>query len=148
MVNSGLLFLTHLCMQEIFTLSTYVNFSTQVWLFFCLPFLDPRTWGYKGLEKWTLQQASFRLCLEASPNQVVVAVQSLSLVWLFASLTPWTAARQASLSFTISQSKAERNKQRSGFQLLRADSPDSLSPRLSIYKMGKRCLLKIAAMIS
>ena len=31
---------------------------------------------------------------------VVVVVQSLSGVWLFA--TPWTAARQASLSFTIS----------------------------------------------
>ena len=30
------------------------------------------------------------------------SVQSLSLVWLFA--TPWTAARQASLSFTNSQS--------------------------------------------
>ena len=30
------------------------------------------------------------------------SVQSLSHVWLFA--TPWTAARQASLSFTISQS--------------------------------------------
>ena len=36
----------------------------------------------------------FRICLSS--------VQSLSRVWLFA--TPWTAARQASLSFTISQS--------------------------------------------
>ena len=33
---------------------------------------------------------------------VVVVVQSLSRVWLFA--TPWTAAHQASLSFTISWS--------------------------------------------
>ena len=33
---------------------------------------------------------------------VVVVVQSVSRVRLFA--TPWTAARQASLSFTISQS--------------------------------------------
>ena len=32
---------------------------------------------------------------------VVVTVQSLSCVWLF--VTPWTAAYQASLSFTISQ---------------------------------------------
>ena len=32
----------------------------------------------------------------------MVAVQSLSRVWLF--MTPWTAAYQASLSFTISQS--------------------------------------------
>ena len=33
---------------------------------------------------------------------IVVVVQSLSCVWLFA--TPWTAACQASLSFTISRS--------------------------------------------
>ena len=32
---------------------------------------------------------------------LIVAVQSLSRVWLF--VTPWTAAHQASLSFTISQ---------------------------------------------
>ena len=37
-----------------------------------------------------------------APNAGVVVVQSLSHVRLFA--TPWTAARQASLSFTISQS--------------------------------------------
>ena len=37
-----------------------------------------------------------------SPKIVVVVVQSLSCVWLFS--TPWTAAHQASLSFTISQS--------------------------------------------
>ena len=35
------------------------------------------------------------------PQPVVAIVQSLSCVWLFA--TPWTAARQAPLSFTISQ---------------------------------------------
>ena len=34
----------------------------------------------------------------------IVIVQSLSCFWLF--MTPWTAARQASLSFTISQSKS------------------------------------------
>ena len=33
---------------------------------------------------------------------VVVVIQSLSRVWIFE--TPWTATRQASLSFTISQS--------------------------------------------
>ena len=32
----------------------------------------------------------------------IIVVQSLSCIWLFA--TPWTAAHQASLSFTISQS--------------------------------------------
>ena len=41
-----------------------------------------------------------RISLHA-PNAGVVAVQSLSHVRLFA--TPWTAARQASLSFTISR---------------------------------------------
>ena len=35
-------------------------------------------------------------------KEVVVAVQSLSCVWLF--VTPWTAASQASLSFTFSLS--------------------------------------------
>ena len=44
----------------------------------------------------------------------VVLVQSLSCVQLFA--TPWTAARQASLSFTISQS------------LLKLTSSDSVRP--------------------
>ena len=40
--------------------------------------------------------------LKAFDQLVVVVVQSLSCVWLFA--TPWTAAHQASLSFTISRS--------------------------------------------
>ena len=35
-------------------------------------------------------------------NSILLLVQSLSRVWLF--VTPWTAACQASLSFTISQS--------------------------------------------
>ena len=39
---------------------------------------------------------------KVTPRNVVVALQSLSHVRLF--LTPWTAARQASLSFTIFQS--------------------------------------------
>ena len=37
-----------------------------------------------------------------SPINKFVVIQSLSCVWLF--VTPWTAAHQASLSFTISQS--------------------------------------------
>ena len=43
-------------------------------------------------------------CLEASmcSISVVIIVHSLSRVWLLE--TPWTAVRQASLSFTISQS--------------------------------------------
>ena len=39
---------------------------------------------------------------QSQPSNHVLVVQSLSRVWLFA--TPWTAARRASLSFTISQS--------------------------------------------
>ena len=44
----------------------------------------------------------FNLFRKSSYNFVVVVVQSLSHVWLF--VTPWTAAHQAPLSFTISQS--------------------------------------------
>ena len=40
--------------------------------------------------------------LDSLPIQVIVIVQSLSHIWLLA--TPWTAARQASLSFTVSRS--------------------------------------------
>ena len=40
--------------------------------------------------------------LEEIEEYILVIVQSLSCVWLF--VTPWTAACQASLSFTISQS--------------------------------------------
>ena len=42
------------------------------------------------------------LTILGTPESGVVVVQSLNRVWLFA--TPWTAARQASLSFTISWS--------------------------------------------
>ena len=43
---------------------------------------------------------------EVSPQSWIVVVQLLNHVWLF--LTPWTAAYQASLSFTISQSLLRR----------------------------------------
>ena len=43
--------------------------------------------------------------LHCLPWEKFVVVQSLSHVWLFA--TSWTAARQASMSFTISQSLLE-----------------------------------------
>ena len=39
-------------------------------------------------------------------NRYTVIVQSLNCIWLFA--RPWTAARQASLSFTISRSLLEQ----------------------------------------
>ena len=47
-----------------------------------------------SLLKWTQNSLIF--------DQFIIIVQSLSCVRLFA--TPWTAARQASLFFTISQS--------------------------------------------
>ena len=58
------------------------------------------------LSRWSLTRWWTRQFLPisvAGPRKiVVVAIQSLSRVWLFA--TPWTAALQASLSFTISWS--------------------------------------------
>ena len=53
--------------------------------------------GYKAenAKYWWWNGLSTRHCF-------VIIVQSLSRVWLL--VTPWTAARQASLSFTISQS--------------------------------------------
>ena len=47
------------------------------------------------LPKWVI-------CLKHLNLYIIVVVQSISHIWLFA--TPWTAARQAFLSFTISQS--------------------------------------------
>ena len=65
--------------------------------------------GVKGAtqEHWMEVCVGNRQMLDASPSHhpaslPSVAVQLLSRVWLFA--TPWTAAGQASLSFTISQS--------------------------------------------
>ena len=42
------------------------------------------------------------LCGKGLTEMLIVVIQSLSLVQFF--VTPWTAAHQASLSFTISQS--------------------------------------------
>ena len=56
-------------------------------------------------KKWTALFLITQLGKEAEDrlwNQVFVVVQSLSHVWLFE--TPWTAAHQASLSLTVSQS--------------------------------------------
>ena len=61
---------------------------------------------YPSLLKWVNPSSGSpffsTLCNLASLPTVGVVVQSLSCVQLFA--TPWTAARQVSLSFTISQS--------------------------------------------
>ena len=68
-------------------------------------------WNYSTLEKEPAQRLKrtvpvFQVGQECSNSlssqRIVVVVQSLSCVQLFA--TPWTAAHQASLSFTISQS--------------------------------------------
>ena len=52
-------------------------------------FLFPFLFLFSGCRVW--------LC-----KQITVVVQLLSCVWLF--MTPWTAARKPSLSFTVSQS--------------------------------------------
>ena len=51
--------------------------------------------------KWINSSKTYKLP-KLTEYEIVVVVQSLSHVGLFAS--PWTAAHQASLSFTISQS--------------------------------------------
>ena len=53
-------------------------------------------------EFFTLLQIEYALSTHYICKIYVIVVQSLSYVWLFA--TPWTAAHQASLSFTVSQS--------------------------------------------
>ena len=56
-------------------------------------FSSPFSRSYKNGKEWRGRNAS---------KGFSIVVQSLSRVWLF--VTPWTPARQASLSFTISQS--------------------------------------------
>ena len=57
--------------------------------------------GCVGLMKWIMRTVLlFRFLNQSVSSQAVV--RSLSRVWLF--VTPWTAAHQASLSFTVSQS--------------------------------------------
>ena len=64
--------------------------------------------GGEDSPNWELQRNSYvckdgiRGVQQRTPLLAIVVVQLLSHVWLF--LTPWTAARQASLSSTISQS--------------------------------------------
>ena len=62
--------------------------------------------GAVGMVVLPLPGSDFLLFTQVLPPPPLaplrVVVQSLSRVWLF--VTPWTAARQASLSFTISQS--------------------------------------------
>ena len=49
-----------------------------------------------------LNHSCLNLCILSHKHCIVIVVQSLSRVWCFA--TPWTAARQASLPITNSQS--------------------------------------------
>ena len=54
------------------------------------------------LPGYIIQHRKYTQCFVVTINGISVSVQSLSCVWL--SVTPWTAACQASLSITISQS--------------------------------------------
>ena len=56
---------------------------------------------WKDMEKTYIHITKWKKKSE-KPSYYIVAVQSLSHVWLF--VTPWSAACQASLSFTMSQS--------------------------------------------
>ena len=72
-----------------------------------LPFPTPGVLSNPGIEPSTLESPAlegefFTAEPPGKPVVRIVVVQSLSPVWLFA--ISWTAARQASLSFTISQS--------------------------------------------
>ena len=61
---------------------------------------------WKGSRNWRLKRRHSRKRKEHGVNRkyqvFVIIFQSLSNIWLF--VTPWTAAHQASLSFTIYQS--------------------------------------------
>ena len=57
---------------------------------------------HQGLFQWVSSSHQVAKILRALVLATVSSVQSLSSVWLFAS--PWTSARQASLSFAISWS--------------------------------------------
>ena len=71
------------------------------WNYFCLEhFISPYKGTFPKYIKYIFQL--YFLLQEGSHFVVVVVVQLLSSVWLFATL--WTAAHQASLSFAISQS--------------------------------------------
>ena len=58
-------------------------------------------WEESGDSIWS-SEACPHFTLDVQPSSIEVVVQSLSCVQLF--VTPWTAAHQASLSFTISWS--------------------------------------------
>ena len=74
--------------------------------------IQPHWWlGKWKLKRWDFVEEGMALrqikmlskyVEEKLPDTVFVVVQLVNFVWLF--VTPWTTARQASLSFTISQS--------------------------------------------
>ena len=70
-----------------------------------LPFPSPGELPDPGMEPAypALPVDSLPLRLQGSPGRTFSSVQPLRSVWIFA--TPWTTARQASLSITISWSK-------------------------------------------
>ena len=74
-------------------LEKFLRFSKRKWGF-CLWFCC--------VSLFTAWASPTLLALRCFPNLLMIVVQLLSRVWHFA--TPWTAARQASLSFTVSWS--------------------------------------------
>ena len=77
---------------------TYVYTKPFLWMFIAALFIIVKTWKHircPSTGKWIKR-------LIQPDNQIFVVVLSLSHVWFF--VTPWTAAHQASLSFTISRS--------------------------------------------
>ena len=71
----------------------------------CLPELNYASFGlkYTSKEWWAHSRAEeISRFVGKLPGKLISSVQSLSRVWLFA--TPWTTARQASLSITNSWS--------------------------------------------
>ena len=67
-----------------------------------MPFEYRKDGGEEGATEKSGEISDDRNSPLTTPSQLVVVVQSLSHIRIFA--TPWTAACQASLSFTISQS--------------------------------------------
>ena len=84
---------------SLYLMSKTSSFSSKSWLLFshfsCRFLSTPVQWPPGSLIPFPTVQSMYQ-------NWLIVAVQLLSFFWLFT--TPWTAARQASLFFTTSQS--------------------------------------------
>ena len=103
---------SHSTYLVIFWLTIFVSFSSSIWeplknrgsdipvistVLSPWMLLDAQQIYIISIKEWLMDD-----CKSDWVTMSLVVVQSISRVWLFA--TPWTAARQASLSFTISWS--------------------------------------------